>query len=403
MNKSYHILSSVIIDRLFPDDTRLNNDPENTRQDTGLYELYKNVVQPYTEAVIIEAERYAGKKYAFLDEVPTSNWYGRNNEGPKDDPLMPGYASRGMSYSYGGKMSVEQFNNTVAPSAACQAPVAPRIQTYHQDPNNPSRAIYYQTLARAAVKNNAHTIDTDYKGDLQIINDNTGLPLCITGSGRNYYKYAGLKRHEKKSSEPHNIIGYYDESTDQLVPVLDIPYMTTNALTYYRPEYWAGIDCSGLVQRSITRANKLEIPGVISEVKDLGDIGTCSVDDQDCKPCGDPAIWSQSYMPRYARSIGDVAGQVNTSVTKRARKGDVVIYAHHIALMYSDRPTCTTDKKGQTTCTYEIIHASGSTCLDMDGNGECDDGEPFNRKVVVNSTQFFRTTPTGFGRIKLWD
>jgi len=60
-----------------------------------------------------------------------------------------------------------------------------------------------------------------------------------------------------------------------------------------------------------------------------------------------------------------------------------VRYKRHISVVYSDRPSC------EAACSYEIIHASGNQCLDIDGNSLCDEGEPFNRKTVVNSTQFF--------------
>lgn len=157
-----------------------------------------------------------------------------------------------------------------------------------------------------------------------------------------------------------------------------------------------GIDCSGLTQRSITKANKLEIPGVISKVKDLGNLGSCPLDDEDCKPCGEP-IWSQDYMPTYARTIGNPTGKAKTDVLKKVRKGDVVVYPHHVALVHSDR-ACKGD-----VCNYEIIHAYGGDCTEKDENGNCMPGK-FSRKVLVTKNKFKKfPDPTGFGRIKLWD
>ena len=86
---------------------------------------------------------------------------------------------------------------------------------------------------------------------------------------------------------------------------------------------------------------------------------------------------------------------------KAIHSGDFVRYGDtHISTVHSPEATC--DDKGKN-CTYEIIHASGNLCLDISGNKKCEADEPFNRKVVTNSTQHFRTKPTGFGRIKLWD
>lgn len=94
-------------------------------------------------------------------------------------------------------------------------------------------------------------------------------------------------------------------------------------------------------------------------------------------------------------------------MTPKLRKGDLLRYPGHVSIVHSDKPTCTTTGAGtpdeETTCAYEIIHASGIDCLDINRNGRCENNEPFNRKVVVNSTQLFRTIPTGFGRVKLWD
>ena len=73
----------------------------------------------------------------------------------------------------------------------------------------------------------------------------------------------------------------------------------------------------------------------------------------------------------------------------------------HVSIVYSDRPSSCTTQNGQTTCTYEIVHASGDHRYDFDGDGLEEDNE-FSRKVV-RTRQNIGSTPTGFGRIKLWD
>ena len=89
---------------------------------------------------------------------------------------------------------------------------------------------------------------------------------------------------------------------------------------------------------------------------------------------------------------------------KKLRKGDLVKYgATHISTFYSDVPMCTSDKNGNSRCTYEIIHASGFNYIDTNNNKIFESGE-FSRRVVINANYSKpMPEPTGFGRIKLWD
>lgn len=84
---------------------------------------------------------------------------------------------------------------------------------------------------------------------------------------------------------------------------------------------------------------------------------------------------------------------------KLVRKGDLVSYSRHVAIVHSDQTTCSGSN-----CTYEIIHAYGGECLELDKTtGECKPGT-FSRKVLRTPNKFKGfPDPSGFGRIKLWD
>jgi hypothetical protein len=141
----------------------------------------------------------------------------------------------------------------------------------------------------------------------------------------------------------------------------------------------------------------LSLPGVTCTIPDLRNTDSNPINHLD-----DGGILAQSFFTdtsrvSYWNNPDEAANQA--ILQGKLKKGDLVRYGNtHISMIYSDAPMCSTDS-----CAYEIVHASGNHCLDIDGNGSCDNDDPFNRKVIVNSTQFFRTLPTGFGRIKLWD
>jgi hypothetical protein len=151
----------------------------------------------------------------------------------------------------------------------------------------------------------------------------------------------------------------------------------------FSPEYWAGIDCSGFAQMSIQNG------------RDVASGMNITI------PPPPNWIGSQQFFTENGRVFylaNPIDGEERRMLHTKLQKGDLVRYDGHISIVYSERPNCS-----DIACTYRIIHASGGNCLDMNGNGSCDVGEPFNRKVGVNSTEYYRTRPIGFGRIKLWD
>lgn len=73
----------------------------------------------------------------------------------------------------------------------------------------------------------------------------------------------------------------------------------------------------------------------------------------------------------------------------------------HISTVYSQKANCGINGS----CEYEIIHAYGVECTEIDEvTGNCLPGA-FTRKVIVtpNTVSATINDPNGFGRIKLWN
>ncbi|MEK6699220.1 MAG: hypothetical protein AABZ10_09290 [Nitrospirota bacterium] len=376
-------------------DVRINGTTGNSRNDTGLYELYKNVVERYVDRLIKEAERYAGLR-TDMGPLPTSDWIGRPNGsypggvGPEQDPPYV-TGSRGMSYSYGGKMSIDEFNDSSAGVSACPAPVVEEMKYgVFLDADNKEQRV---PIADAAIPTilgylyHPPVVDGNYAGNLD--------DICKVGQGG--LKYAGLKWHEYESARGHELIGESDSAVASTSPTelfWFISPRTSFAFPQYTEIYWAGIDCSGLVHRSIESADALVIPGAKNG---------------SCLKCYD--IDSQTFIPKYAAGVYDSKVSVKQRVLElsKVRKGELAIYSHHIALVYSDRLSCNdpikdSKDKDQVPCNYEIIHSNGTeTYLPLDENyNPISKRRIFSRKVMKTKKRQ-DSEAIGFGRIKLWD
>jgi hypothetical protein len=155
--------------------------------DTGIYELYVNGVQPFVNAMLSEADRYAG------DEI-TANWIARTGEGSTEH-------GAGMSYCFGCKQTVEEFNSTVV---NCRAETRAQIQ------------------AREATHN-----DADPANDAVLYRGNVNAKCQVTDQGAG--NWAGLVDTERAIWVAAN-------------------YEQNHA---FNPANWSGIDCSGLVEKAI--------------------------------------------------------------------------------------------------------------------------------------------------------
>lgn len=169
---------------------------------------------------------------------------------------------------------------------------------------------------------------------------------------------------------------------------------------YYAFENWTGIDCAGFVQRMVTAAKVLSIPGVNCKINDLKDADTNPQNHLD-----DGGLHSQAFFTGTSRTASFDIPQGNkpsiiserNNLLRKLKKGDLIRYPLHISTVYSDRSTCSTSAEA---CNYEIVHAYGGNRYDFDGNG-IEEKNEFSRKVVRTRQNISK--PTGFGRIKLWD
>jgi hypothetical protein len=303
---------------------------------TGLYEYYANVVKPFTEAMMFSAVSYITSS--------TDDWYARTGEGPAGTGNPHG---SGMSYCYGCKQTVEQFNNTVA---NCQAPDTATIKGWEND----------------GISGN------EYRGNLS--------SSCQVGQGTR--RWAGLIDKE-----------YY------------------SYLNPFSPAYWSGVDCSGLIQRTgeyATRFMKAQnIPLFIPSWANNScmfffDINDCQEQQAIQTPL---SITDPTSDFVYIFGPGDKEGTADPAY--KLHRGDLVVYQHHIAMVYctpDDDPTgeCAGLGSGE----YKIIHASGYNTICYARKGLPDDC-PFGRKTAITTiNQYLRSNtlknPIGFGRIILW-
>ncbi len=335
------------------DQDNLVNDPANNITDTGLLELYENVVEIFINEMIGEADVYTST-------TVTDDWIARTGEGPSECPTTcvpadtaceirkcTGEHGAGMSYCFGGKQTVATYNQCVSSRRACNS----RVNLTH-----PTCSVNFIT-------NSCDSVDPNYQGNLD---DTTGQ---LTGSK----KYAGLKR-----DEYHLWLDYLN--------VVDCA-----GDNRFDPGNWAGIDCSGLVQRSVNEAEGQFGGGITnSEVPNL--------DTQDAiNAC--MFFFSNTRCANVSRQnplrITDPPSNrtYNFSVSEKAKRGDLVSYSGHISIFYTDP-----DWRGN----YRIMHAYGiSSYQPIDDRGQPVGDPVFSRKVLVTRENI--GTLVGFGRIKLWN
>jgi peptidoglycan hydrolase-like protein with peptidoglycan-binding domain len=298
-------------------DNLINTVAGNTVNDTGLYELYENVVKVFVDAMIKEAERY---------ENATGF---QNSEGNWKPRTFPNDAAQinGVSYCFGCKDSVESFNATVT---KCQSESTADIRSHEND----------------GIANN------EYRGNI------SDTDCVYSASGKNW---PGLLENEWEL--------WYDDPNDP---------DDEHGIIAFDPQYWAGIDCSGFVQRSLLQRRNIA-PGL--------DITIPS-----------PPAWinSQAFFADdrvlYLPNTG--TAEEKLKLRQKLKKGDLVRYNGHITIVYSDKAT----RDGN----YKIIHAYGVTPYTYPSYDTQNAGLIiFSRKVVITWDNI-SATPKGFGRIKLW-
>ena len=208
--------------------------------------------------------------------------------------------------------------------------------------------------------------------------DPSGLLLCIP--------FGGTKRYP-------GLYSTYGTKKEQ----------STNKAPYWAFDYWTGIDCAGFVQRIVMAAKGLKIPGVGCVNAKGNECGIRDLHERDTynTHLDGGSIYSGEFftdtnMTMYWANPDDEEAQAK--LQKKLRKGDLVSYDGHVSTIYSDKPSCDNNS-----CTYEIIHAYGGNKYAKRDKVTKKKGKPdFSRKVIVTGEDI-SSTPTGFGRIKLWD
>ena len=314
-------------------DNQINDD--NTINDTGLYELYENVVEKFVDAMIEEGERYVN---ATGFNNTDGNWKPRtyNEQNPESgDPAQ----TVGVSYCFGCKDKYEDFGTSVT---SCAPPEEGQVNSNYQGNVNDNDC--------------GLTGNKDYPG--------------LYGSSSEYFAWLN-----NQSTFPQ-----------------------------YNPINWAGIDCSGLVNRTLQSArislnengNNVVNLNVPVQIHPSNATVTANYTEE--------AAMNWVHNRTFFDNDGISHSQRFVDVQTNIRKGDILGYGRfHVSIVYSDSPTCTEDENNETTCNYEIIHAYGvNRYQPLDENGDPVGQSIFSRKVI-KTKQNISSQPTGFGRLKLWE
>jgi len=329
-------------------------------QDTGLYELYDNVVKIFIQNLINLAESYSINSDP--NNVPRQ-WTARTGQIIQ----TTANTTQPVAYSFGGRQTIHEFNTTVSKH---------RAPSYNDIENNPDYRVYQ-----------------DYRGNIGDASDNEQNPLWlmhgIVGNGAR--KWPGL---------------YQDDEWSSWSDAGGIPDHC------YNPSLWAGIDCIRFVLQALRYA---EDPPAYAQEQYLGGNQDTSIRginvDEVCvnADCSDTRSIRDDYTMGYTnvRRFFDSrntdllhqwpGGQYET--IRRIHKGDFASYDdfEHISIIYSER-------QDHNDYSYYIIHASGRDEIRYGTAGP----PLFNRKVVINQITGILIpstlrNPELFGRLKLWE
>jgi len=382
-------------------DVLINGASGNTINDSGLYELYENVVVKFVSAMIREAERFAGIQHPDDpdEKLPKTDWVSRDGKGPAEH-------GAGMSYSWAGRQSIDEFNEIEDSAIDRKRGVVEGCYVKFSK----KRILTINTVDGSGIDSgkcsSCHEKLSLPSGDeykvIKIVDDTMTLPVGVgyegdvkaTGPGNceqgGYQKYPGLHSSEWNSSQAsYDIV---DMKTGQITE-------STTIYPQFNGDYWAGTECSNLAQRSIVAGK--DAPGVDLQMEVLSPYLTSQAFCEIPNANGDLVDSKGNPVEPTAFCYGVNLGSKEQKKMneKKLRKGDLIVYDGHISIMYSDE-ACKGSK-----CDYEIIHAYG-----VNGYTDEDGVYHFMRKVIRMPNQIIygnnnalMPNPTGFGRIKLWD
>lgn len=285
--------------------------------DTGLYELYSNVVFRFIEDMVAEGERYR-------DQSAPGNAEGRwryrafRNDGVAVPPAPGDDTSRydgrsGAAYTYGGKQTLEEFESSVSAFAG-------------------------PTFLDISV------LFPNYRGNLLDLTS----PGVVDPSGTE--RWVGLESSELR---------------------LSFPSPGTSPLEFFESRHWAGIDCSGFVQRIASAAANQNpsaaLPGFVtsrSEVPCNGiansGVGLCPLVTRTQGPAAgwvtgalQATFHFNDLVPGFSRGTGNIWTRYLGGFGFAIHRGDLMAGTGHVAFIYSTPVEPTSD--------YYLLHAFGMT------------------------------------------
>lgn len=261
-----------------------------------------------------------------------------------------------MSYCFGCKDSIKQFNAQVV---NCEVETQDQITTRE---------------ANSKLEDGDPNKQIAYRGNVGELNGETCQVGGTNDGEPDRGQWAGLNDHE--------LSAYCAKVNGEC---------TYTGPQAFHPRYWAGIDCSGLVQQALIAAAKTE-PGVNLQGKAETALTALGL-------IGSQTFFKNNEYVFYQEREKDPRKQVDQQKAILG-KGDLVRYfdpgkTAHISIFYSDK----TDRKGD----YQIIHAFGARQSDHDNNFKTP--PVFSRKVIITGNKVSPTisNPVGYGRIRLWD
>ena len=358
-------------------DVYINGIPANMVNDTGLYELYRNVVKKFVNSMIRLCESYRDNSQPTNDiQGWVSRWVSGVTHTVTGSPQP-------VSYSYGGRRTVSQFNSEVSKHGA------PRSFEMN-DNNNPHH--YYQQY-------NANLVDASMNEPNQMYRDHG-----ILGQGNK--RWPGLFK-KSPNPFPDDFEEYESGTTDHDNPAHK---------EWFEWEKWTGIDCIGLTLQALRYAERprdyaanqlisdpvdLPVPGIrIADVCCRVNGTWGSLHHSDAEPAG----------TLYNTNVNNFFNQANRNLLyywepaqvigaeRLIHKGDFIKYGStHITNVYSERVQIVGNQ-----IRYQIIHAYGAQAYQYP-DWDMQSPLPIFSRKVMKTWQNITANLTGFGRIKLWD
>ncbi|MDH3976790.1 MAG: hypothetical protein OEV42_21215, partial [Deltaproteobacteria bacterium] len=361
---------------IYPDNL-INKGPGDVTggEDTGLYELYSNVIAPFIDGMIARAKEFES---ATDFNNPTGSWQPRSNNAEQ---------TTGVSYCFGCRDSVEEFKETVS---SCKAPASPSIRDSYFERNFGATSLGRDQGSKWV----AIGLPNGFAGYAGNSNDSAGANCELTGTK----KLPGLYMGEWKARTSDNKVRYRVGENSKLIPL--------EKYNEFEPKNWSGIDCSGLVTHSILGGWNVFDDN--SDVKKSMQLGVTEGITFDMKyNNGKPKVTNYWAVSTYWNPVGTSKKMVyeiknkrnKTEKIEKMKRGDLVRYKRdpHITMVYED-PVCIGKQ-----CRYKIIHAYGwRYYYPLNEKGKASNRGVFSRKVVITE-QNISSKPVGFGRVMLWD